>query len=75
MGAILCNSASAGFVAEMVRHVAPLPMEELDTLLDLRGTSVASKDAEHSNVGWASGYSFFSKHTNDNQVKEGFRRG
>jgi hypothetical protein len=71
----LCNSARARFVAGMVRHVAPLPMEELGTLLDLRGTSVASKDAEHSNVGWASGYSFFNRHANDNQVKEGFRRG
>src|SRR6266481_352420 len=33
------------------------------------------KAAEHTNADWTSDCSFFSIHANDNQVKEGFRRG
>jgi len=49
-GVTLRNSARAGFVAEMVRHVAPPPMGELDTLLSLRGTWASSKATEHCNA-------------------------
>jgi len=49
----LRNSARAGFVAEMVRHVAPPLIQELNRfpLLNLGGTG-PSESHGHSNAGW-----------------------
>ena len=71
----LRNSARAGFVAEMVRHVAPPLIQELNRfpLLNLGGTGPSESHGAMQR-GLDCQVQFHEIRAHDNQVKEGFGR-